>query len=308
MFEALNALRTSGCDSVCVIRCVLFKLVTWLIRFRTNFRFFCQFSNYLEISYRVTFTQNCDIIRAVIGKQALNRYFLGRSMVEKPNEKFRTVRLLCEQRRDFRTLAGFKKHHRIPTGNTSGDHNFLAELAGPEINQELNKVFGDLRSTYGLKRKQIEVSGPENGMGSILTPYFSYQVFVSLDPENSAEILWQRSVAEIVEPDKIFTPLFDNVFGRQFTLLETDTDLPLNLEAIIDYIEDVESNDIQVDYDKDLTWCRIEIDGSPSSVVVRDTSIRVVGQPETTPAELVSAYATVQQRCLKTLDDSSTRS
>lgn len=226
----------------------------------------------------------------------------NRQMGKKESDRIDTVRLLDEQTCQLDQIRGFKKHHRIPATSGHADFRFLAQLIEPELNEELERYFALLRSAFGLKRKQISVEGPVDGGGSISTPFFCFQVFVSQLPDNAGELLWQRSISEITGPEKIFSLAFADVFGNKFSILETITTDDLDLESIVDHIEEVDEDDIKVDYDKNLTWCELEISGASTSVTIRENSIRVASRREVSPRQLVESFLEIQQRFLDTLD------
>ena len=212
-----------------------------------------------------------------------------------------SVRLLCEQTISIKQLEGFQKHHRVPTASSAGDQRYVCELAEPQIDADMQGVFSALRKSYGLKRKEISVDGPADGGGFVTTPFFCYQVQVQQDEETPSKVIWVRSITEITEPARVFAGPFDEVFGQQFSVLEILTRQPLELEAIVDHIEDLESDDIDVDYDKDLTWCELNVLGSTTNVRLSESCIRVVNRAEVTPEELLESFLDIQKRFIATL-------
>ena len=212
-----------------------------------------------------------------------------------------SVRLVCEQTTPIKQLEGFQKHHRVPTAASAGDQRFVCELAESQIDADMQDVFSALRKSYGLKRKEISVDGPTDGGGIVTTPFFCYQIQVQQDQESPSKINWVRSITEISEPARVFAGPFDEVFGRQFSVIEILTRQPLDLESIVDHIEDLESDDIDVDYDKDLTWCELNVLSSTTNVRLSDSCIRVVSRAEVTPRELLDSFLEIQQRFIATL-------
>jgi len=99
----------------------------------------------------------------------------------------------------------------------------------------------------------------------------------------------------------VFAGPFDEVFGRQFLVLEILTRQSLDLEAIVDHIEELESDSIDVDYDKDLTWCELNVLNSTTSVRLSDSCIRVVSRQDVTPKELLESFLEIQERFIATL-------
>ena len=84
-------------------------------------------------------------------------------------------------------------------------------------------------------------------------------------------------------------------------MLEITTDQSLELDAIVDHIEDSETDTVSVDYDKDLTWCEIQLAESATTVLVRSDSIRVISHREVTPQELLESFLRIQQEFMATM-------
>ncbi len=215
------------------------------------------------------------------------------------------TRLLNEHTQALKQLKGFQKHYRIPQTASRGDSQFLAEFTESELDADLQEKFSALRSAFNLKRKQISVSGPSEGGGMIETPYFNYEITIAFLENDPSKVVWRRSISGIREPNQISSPEFVQVFGKQFSILEISITNGLDLEAIVDHIEDAESDTVTVDYDKDVTWCEIQVTESDASVRLDSDSVRVVSRAEVTPHELLAAFVTVQQQFINTLNCSS---
>lgn len=212
-----------------------------------------------------------------------------------------SVRLVSEQTIPVKQLDGFQKHHRVPTASGPGDQRFVCDLAQSQIDADMQEVFSALRKSYGLKRKEISVDGPAEGGGFVTTPFFSYQIQVQQDTEKPSDVVWARWITEISEPARVFAGPFDEVFGRQFSVLEVLTQQPLDLEGIVDHIEDLESDAIDADYDKDLTWCELNVLDSTTNVRLSESCIRLASRTEVTPLELLESFLDIQQRFIATL-------
>lgn len=212
-----------------------------------------------------------------------------------------SVRLVSEQSTSIKQLEGFQKHHRVPTAANAGDQRFVCELAEPQIDADMQEIFSALRKSYGLKRKEISVDGPTEGGGVVTTPFFCYQIQIQQDEDSPANVTWVRSITEITEPARVFAGPFDEVFGQQFSVLEISTQEPLDLEAIVDHVEDLESDSVKIDYDKDLTWCELNVLDSTTSVMLSDNCIRVVSRQAVTPLELIESFLDIKTRFIAIL-------
>lgn len=212
------------------------------------------------------------------------------------------VRLLNEQIQPLKQLAKFQKHHRIPQSVGDGDRRFLAEITSAELDDDLQEKFAELRSAFGFKRKEILVNGPSDGGGMISTPFFNYEITISFLETEPAKVVWRRSIVDIRDSAQIFSPAFVQVFGNQFSILELATAGDLDLEAIVDHIEDSELDSVAVNYDKDVTWCEIQVANSIAAVRLSNDSIRVASRHEVSPQELLQAFVEVQHQFLASLN------
>lgn len=211
------------------------------------------------------------------------------------------LRFVEQRRESVKQLPGFQKHHRVPTSASASDTSFVASLAEPLLDKDLQETFSSLRKSFGLKRKEIRVDGPFEGSGIIETPYFCYRIEVAIDPDSPSRVIFTRSIFDITEPARVVAPPFEEVFQKRFSLMVLDTSTPLDLETIVDAIEDADSDQVSIDYDKDLTWCRIQVVNSAATVVVEAKSIRVESARETTPQQLLESFVEIQQQFIASL-------
>ena len=222
-----------------------------------------------------------------------------------PNSDFNSiedVRLLEESSILVKELAGFQKQHRVPKTIGERDLRYIHEIAEAEIDAELQQVFSALRSAFKFKRKEISVMGPDEGGGVISTPNFNYELFLIHDAEDSSRVQWRRSITGIRTPSRVFCDEFTDVFGTRFRILEIATRDELEIEKIIDAFEDAEVDEMQIDYDKDATWCEIELAASATALRVSANCIRVQSQRALNPQSLLQAFLDVQEHFIEMLD------
>lgn len=212
------------------------------------------------------------------------------------------VRLLHEKIEPFKQLNGFQKHHRVPQTASASDSQFLAKITAADLDADLQQAFSKLRNKFALKRKEISVFGPDDGVGMIVTPHFSYEITVALHDEDPTQVAWRAAISNIQQPEQIFTESFQQIFGNRFSILELLTSAPLDIEAIVDHVEDTELDTVKVDYDKDSTWCEISVATANAAVKVCENSIRVVSHDEVSPRQLLEKFLNVQQQFLASLN------
>ena len=217
-------------------------------------------------------------------------------------ERIGDVRLINEIVEPWKKLSSFQKHHRVPQTASHADHQFLSELAHRQLDDDLQHHFASLRSHYGLKRREITVSGPLDGVGTIELPFFTYEISVRQAGHDPAMIVWRRTINEIIEPAQIFAPAFYSTFANTFSILEIRLHSKLDMETIVDQIEDADSDSVSVDYDKDLTWCEIRIPDTLEVVRLCEDAIRVFSEREITPWQLLKSFSLIQNRFMESLN------
>lgn len=218
------------------------------------------------------------------------------------SENVDALRLIDQSSEPIKHINGFLKHHRIPTTHNAGDQRFVVDLTFEEIDNDLQATFRSLRKAYGLKRKEIEVHGPADGMGVITTPFFNYEYHASQSEDDPGTVVWQRLITSIIEPARVFAGPFEEVFGQRFNEMEIAIKDTLDLEVIVDHIEDCEPSNLNIDYDKDLTWCEIQTAENGVTIVVKPDSLQIVSGKEISPKNLINAFLKVQKDFIATMN------
>ena len=193
--------------------------------------------------------------------------------------RFNTVNqisLFHELTGDIKRLDGFKKSHRVPDTFSDRNNQFVGEIAEELLNEDLDNTHASLRSVFGFKRKEISVSGPEAGFGAINTPLFNYEIAIEQQESAPQSYRLTRRVSEIREPQRALGSEFETVFPDRFRTLEVTAESEFDLESIIDRVEDAESESVSIDYDKNVTWCKIDI--GPALVRITENRIRIIDQ------------------------------
>jgi len=167
------------------------------------------------------------------------------------------LQVLSRRVQPFKELARFEKHYRIPKLVTPGERQFLHELCSHEIVADLDQKFSLFRNQLGLKRKQLESRPPEDCQGVLATPLFDYVLEVDFLEQDPSKICWQRSLARIQDLKILQQPVVKELFGNEQIQLQVQVDYLIDLEQFVDFVEEDESLDLMIDYDRELTWCEI---------------------------------------------------
>jgi hypothetical protein len=223
-----------------------------------------------------------------------------RKAAANPNAKqLRQIRLFNECELPVRRLSGFLKGHRVPDRVSSATEAFIAKISSDEVGEDLDKILIALRAAFNFKRKELEVRTGDGG-GSIITPYFDYDVTVSLNPNDTSEVIWRRQVLNIREPDMVLTEEFDEAFAGVFDTLEFSANKTIDIPSIVDQIEDLDADEISVSYDKSLDWCEITVNGMDATIRVTPDAISVTRHSGNSPKLLIESFFEVQKALIDT--------
>lgn len=207
----------------------------------------------------------------------------------------RNVTLLVERTERIRDLSGYQKHFKLPQRAGSGADAFVAEIASGEITRDIEEVFRGLKAAFSFKRRDTQVANPGDGTATISTPYFSYSIRVTVDPTNPAQVIWRRTIEAIANSDSILSDPFLEVFGNRFNRLEFDMPGSIQLEDLIDRLEDMEDERISLDYDPEITYCRLKIRGLSAEVTITTDTLTILHQSPVAPQTLLQSFLAIQE-------------
>lgn len=211
-----------------------------------------------------------------------------------------SVTLLGQQSQSVRSLSGFnKKTHKVPDRVSDATASFVARIASEEIEQDIHRTFAALRSAFKFKRADLDVTNRGDGTATIITPYFNYSIAVELDREQTSKVVFRRTVDAIKEPAFIFSAAFAEVFANVFDTVELDMPSVVELDAVIDRIEELDDDRIRLDYDPDVTYCRLHVAGVAGIITVTPHTLAIVHTGPQPPQLLLQSLLAIQ----KLLDD-----
>lgn len=215
-----------------------------------------------------------------------------------PNDKdrFKGVSLAARKCELVQNLQGFKKaKHRIPDEVNARTQTFVGGLGKTQVREDLDRVFASLRSAFRFKRTQLQTTETDDGAGSITTPFFRYTSCVYQNPNDASEVIWQRDISDVTEPEQILTEDFADVFGEFFDTVEFVPESQIDLERLVDVVEEIDDQRVTLEYDRNLTYCEIAIEGTAAKIHVTVESFRIVHPEPTDPRVLVSSFFEVQE-------------
>lgn len=210
-------------------------------------------------------------------------------------ERFKGVSLAARKCELVQNLQGFKKaKHRIPEEITTRTQTFVGGLGADQIREDLDRVFASLRSAFRFKRTQLQTHETDDGAGSITTPFFRYTSCVYQNPANASEVIWQRDISDVTEPGKLLSSNFAEAFGEVFDTVEFVPNSAIDLERLVDVVEEIDDDRVTLEYDRNLTYCEIAIEGTTAKIHVTKEAFRIVHPEPTDPRVLVSSFFEVQ--------------
>lgn len=174
---------------------------------------------------------------------------------------FSNLQIVCRRVQRFKDLGGFDRTFRVPNKVDSAARQFLHQLGAKEMSEDLDQKFSLFRQLFGFKRKQLKLATPQEGQGSLSTPLFDYCVELDFLRDDPAQVQWRRSFARLKDLRTFAKPENQSLFQDDRIELDIHVDQSLDLEAIIDAIEESDASDLVVDYDNQVTWCRVGILG-----------------------------------------------
>ncbi|MEX1039544.1 MAG: hypothetical protein WDZ51_02865 [Pirellulaceae bacterium] len=212
------------------------------------------------------------------------------------------LRLISRRTQRVKELAGFRKSHRVPEQVDEQAERMIGEIASGEISEQLDRMFAQLREAFRFKRKEIEATDPEGGVGSIVTPYFTYSVAITLQEDDPSRVVWHYAVESITEPKQITSEAFETCFEAAFNTVELRASQPIDLEAVIDQVEDQDDPRISLDYDRAITYCNLQIEGLPDIITLTPEAFSLTHPEAQSPKVLLATLRQIQQAALGEVD------
>jgi len=213
--------------------------------------------------------------------------------------QLKRVCLYAETFGDIRKLSGFiKGSHKAPKHTGAYAEEFVRKIGQTDVNEDSEATYQRLRDIFGFKRKDIQTDSYDGG-GTIITPFFDYNVTVAMNPDDASGYVLRREISNIREPHQLFSDEFVQTFPSDFDTLEFETKSEISIDNLIDKIEDLDDDSIQVTHDKDATYCEIELDSSNLTIHVTPRNFRLSLPHASSPKLLIENFFEVQRELLE---------
>jgi hypothetical protein len=171
----------------------------------------------------------------------------------------------------------------------------VARCAAEELKKDLDDVFAKLKEAFGFTRRELSAAEANDGAGSITTPHFNYSVTVALNPEQLEEVIWTRTVDAIKTPSAIASPAFAAVFDGVFNTLAFKLPSKVSVEDFIDEVEAAKIPELKIKYDRDATFCELQLPDATSAITLRPQTLSIVHKQRTETQTLLQSFETVRR-------------
>jgi len=152
---------------------------------------------------------------------------------------------------DIKKLAGFKKHHTVPTEISFYTKNFVQGIAAPAIDEEVEEAFRAVSSSK--KYADLDIRDRVSG---ITTPDFKYSVRYEQDEDDPSRYVFTRHLEDISDPCLLEEPWFREYFGNKFDAIELSFFKSQPIAKVIAQAEKIPGFDVSTD--RYRSYCSIE--------------------------------------------------
>lgn len=214
---------------------------------------------------------------------------------ELPN---RVVAAICFVGRgggQVKALDGFRKgHHSIPDAANPTTNGFLAKICAHELAAEAERLFQDVRTGLGYKRKDIAltVSSP---VASLEAKDFAVEMLYALEDSDPSRYTVTTALRRLQDADLARTEPFVRIFSGRFSELSFELKKGVRVDAVIDAIEGLDGeHGLRVDYPSDCRECTVRVPEVEAEVRCTGATLDLVFARGGSPAELIDAFGRVR--------------
>jgi hypothetical protein len=188
-----------------------------------------------------------------------------------------------------KSLAGYRKFHRLPDRVNAGSRKFVSDIAAGDVKTDVDSTYASVREQLGYKRRDVEGSA-DRGTGFVRTPDFEYSVSVDLADDDPTTVIWRREVAGIRNPEVVLGKPFQQVFGEVFDTLVFEFTRPFDLEAWVDHIEDAMPAGVKLRTASDCSRCDVSVAGFTGVIRLYRDRVEIQGRKTPSSKGLVEAF------------------
>jgi hypothetical protein len=194
-----------------------------------------------------------------------------------------------------KTLSGFRKpQHSVPDAANAVTNAFLAKICGREINDEAERIFQEVRTGLGYKRKDVSLS-ITSPIATLAAKDFALEILYLLEESDPARYRTTTTLRDLRDADLVRAEAFCRIFAGRFSEIEFALKKGARVEAVIDAIEALDSSSaLTVDYPSDYRDCVIAVEGVDAQVRCTGAALEMIFSRAGTPAELIDGFIAVR--------------
>ena len=191
---------------------------------------------------------------------------------------------------DVKRLSGFHRGHRVPDAVNSATVGFVQRISEDDLKEHLDALYEELRTNLGYKRRELRAT-----TNSVETPHFEYTVTIGLDRDDPSSAVWRHVVSKMTDKEVIFSDAFAKTFKSFLDTAEYEFASEFEVENFIDLVEDLESDEITVEYERGEPECDVRIKGFAGVLHLTPVGVHVTGIMNATPRQLLESVASAQR-------------
>jgi hypothetical protein len=191
---------------------------------------------------------------------------------------------------DIRSLSGFaKRFHHVPDRISHSAQEFVESISESEIDTRMNDVFEAIKEHMEYKRRDLRAES-----GRIVTPDFEYATFCTQDKDDPSRAIITEELIN-VKASVVANDGFNRVFDGRFSQIVFEFRHGVDTQSLIDLIEELDRDDIEIEYDKSGSWFTLSFEDSAISVRVEEHEFVFESSGMKTPRELLQGFHDVQK-------------
>jgi hypothetical protein len=200
-----------------------------------------------------------------------------------------------QRRVKLKSLFGWKKGDKIPDRVSDFSQSLIARCAAEELKKDLDDVYDKLKAAFGFTRRELVAAEAEDGAGTIITPHFNYSVTVAHNPDDLDEAIWTRTVDAIKTPAQISSEAFAAAFNGVFNTLAFMLPSKVSVEEFIDEVEAAKIPGVIVRYDRDATFCELQLPDAAGVITLHSKSLSIVHKQRTEILALLQSFESIRR-------------
>ena len=182
----------------------------------------------------------------------------------------------------------------MPDAANATTNAFLGKICDPELAEEAEKLFQDVRTALAYKRKDLALS-VTSPIAVLTAKDFVVEIFYALEERDPARYAVTTTLRDLTNAELARRDEFSRIFSGKFAEISFALQKGASVEAIIDAIEALDGEGgLSVGYPSDYRHCVIRVEGVDAEVRCSGATLDVVFSRGAAPAELIDAFAAVR--------------